>query len=446
MSFLVIIIYQLLVNNIFSNYNNLNSANIAILKFRTYNPFLNNLNKDFNSKDFKSFIFSNLYFELENIESSQTLNVFIDTKTNLLKFNQIKNNKLCNYNISIDNNNEYKKINSNSLSCQILQKIKIYSNLNMTEYTYKQFIFDNYKCLNNSLCGTAGIDIYSDYNKEMAFIPQMHSILNISEQSWAFFYLTNEEGIFIFGDMSHNYLKNIYNEKNLISFYTKSNCFEILIDSIILEYNNNSIINSGDNNDNINVEISPEIEGIEFGNFYFNYIYDYFNYYIDKNICRIEIIDLTITIIYCDGNKFGKKDIDKFPNLIFCKYKLNFNISIKNEDLFYYKDSKYFLKIYKRFGVEKKFILGRLFLQKYLAIFNADKKQIFFYNNNSKIDDNDNSKNINTYSNKLFIIITFVTSIITFLIIGILIGKNMLKKRKNMANELDDDDYLYEEN
>ena len=443
MAFLIIIIYELILNNIISKENEINLKNIAILKFRTYNPSLNNLNNNFSYKDFKSFIFSKLYFELENNESNQTLNTFINTKTNSLILKQIKNSILCNYNISLNNN---KKIHANSISCLIEQFIKIYSNLNLTEYTYKSFLFDNYNCLNNSLCGDAGIDIYSNYNKDMGFIPQMHNILNLSEQSWTFLYLSKDEGIFIFGDMPHNYLKNTYKENNLISFYSKSNYFEIIMDSILLEFDNKSVIDSGDNNDNINVEISPEIEGIEFGNFYFNHIYDFFNFYIDKNICRTEIIDLTISIFYCNGNKFGKNDIEKFPNLIFCKYKLNFNISIKNEDLFYYRDSKYFLKIYRRFGVEKKFTLGRIFLKKYLTIFNTDKKQIYFYNNNSKIDDNDNSKNINTYSNKLFIIITFVTSIITFLIIGILIGKNMLKKRKNMANELDDDDYLYEEN
>lgn len=49
-------------------------------------------------------------------------------------------------------------------------------------------------------------------------------------------------------------------------------------------------------------------------------------------------------IIVCYGDKFGKNDINKFPKIVFSKYKLNFNISFENDELFYYKDNKYFFK------------------------------------------------------------------------------------------------------
>ena len=448
MVFLTIFIFHLFLINIISKDNNINLTNIAILNFREYYPSsTNKIKNEFNSNDFKSYIFSNIYLELEiNNEiddTNQILNTIINTKTNSLDLNQLKNNNICNFNIS--SFNSFKKMDNNSQFCLVEEKIKIFTDINLTKYKYIPFLFDDFYCLNNSLCGKAGIDIYSQYNRKTSFITQLHNILNISEQSWVFIYSSNDKGIFIFGDMPHKYLNNTYKESNLISFYSKSTYFEIIMDSFILEYNNKSTINSWENDEYINVEISPNIEGIEIGNIYFNYIYNFFYSYINNNICKLEIIDLTITIIYCDGNKFGKKDIYKFPNIIFNKYKFNFNISFKNEELFYYKDSKYFLKIYKKFGVDKKFTLGRIFLKKYLTVFNADKKQIYFYNNN--IIKKENNERENWISkNMIIIIIIFIFTIIIFLIIGIFIGKIMYKNRKKIANELVDDNYIYENN
>ena len=443
--FIFIIIYEVLSINILLKENITNFSNIAILKFKLYYPTTSIQKNDFIPKDFKSFIFAKLYLEMEIKNEingkNQILNTIINTQTNSLKLNQIKNEYLfCNYNFKTST----EIINNNSLSCQVKEKIKIYSNINLTTYNYISFLFDNYKCLNTSLCGDVGIDIYSSIFKEStAFISQLHKILKTSEQSWVFLYSSNEEGIFIFGDMPHNYLKNIYKEQNLITFYSKSTYFEIVLDSFILEYKNKSSFNSWENNEYINVGISPDIEGIEFGSFYFNYVYNCLINYIKNNICKIEIVDLIITIIYCDSNKFGKKDIDNFPNIIFSKYKLNFNISFKNEELFYYKDNKYFLKIFKRFGEDKKFTFGRIFLKKYLTIFNADKKQIYFYNNKN-IKDNIIKQNL--ISKNLLILIIILIIIFISLIIGILIGRKIFTKRKKIANELEDYNYAYEEN
>ena len=111
--------------------------------------------------------------------------------------------------------------------------------------------------------------------------------------------------------------------------------------------------------------------------------------------------------------------------------------------MFYYKDNKYFLKIFKRFGEDKKFTFGRIFLKKYLTIFNADKKQIYFYNNKN-IKDNIIKQNL--ISKNLLILIIILIIIFISLIIGILIGRKIFTKRKKIANELEDYNYAYEEN
>ena len=453
MALLIILIYVNLLIKILAKEN---YTNLAIFKFKTFNSTTSKIlqnNTEFNSKDFKSYIFSNVYLELEvgdetdyKTGENQILNTLIDSNTNSLNIKQINNNIniLCHYNSS--SSNTYRIIYFKSTYCKVEEKIKIYNDINLKNYKYISLVFDNNKCVNDSLCGNAGVDILS-YNNKESFIYQLHNILNISEQNWAFLFSSKDEGMFIYGDLPHNYIKNVYKESNLVSFYSKISYFEITMDSIIFEDKNNTRSDFGDNNDYINIEISPDIEGIEFGNFYFGFIYDYFLSYIKNDICKSEVIDITITVIVCDGSKFGEKDIETFPKIIFKKYKLDFNISFENNELFYYRDSKYFFKIYQRFGKSKKFILGRMFLKKYLTIFNAEKKQIYFYNN-KQTDKGDDAYETNNYFLKEWwkiILILFLLCIVIFLVIGIIIGKILFKNRKKHANELDDN-YIYQEN
>ena len=443
MALLIIIIYVNILIKIISNEN---YTNLAILKFKTYNS---TTAKEFNSKDFKTFISSNIYLELEVDDETvskkgvnQILNTFIDSTTNLLSMKRLNLNNICLYNSSLSYTFKVKDLRLHY--CKVEEKIKIYKDLNLTKYKYISLDFDNSNCLNDSLCAQAGIDILSHYNEKTDFIYQLHSILNITNQYWTFLFSSKDEGKFIFGDLPHNYIPNEYDEKNLISFYSKTTYYEITIDSIIFEEKNSTIIDFGDNNDYLNIEISPNIEGMIFGHAYFDFIYKYFNYYIKNNICKSEIFDLTTTIIYCDGNKFGIKDIESFPQIIFKKYKFDFNFSFENKELFYYRDSKYFFNIYKRIGESKKFTFGRIFLKKYLTIFNADKKQIYFYKDKEMNNKNDNNEANNNFLKEWWkiIMILFLICLIIFLLIGILIGKILFKNRKQHANELDD--YIYQ--
>ena len=78
--------------------------------------------------------------------------------------------------------------------------------------------------------------------------------------------------------------------------------------------------------------------------------------------------------------------------------------------------------------------MGRIFLKNYLTVFNAEKKQIYFYN---KI----NKENINkTFleKNKNLILALMIIGFIIFLFAGIVIGKFLFKERKKHANELND--------
>ena len=329
--------------------------------------------------------------------------------------------------------------------CRSEEILKIYTDISMTKHINANFTFDNYFCLNDSICGEIGTDI-SIYQNKKNFILALNNILNTGFQYYSFQFTSKNknEGIFVFGEMPHNYFVNIYNENDIISFYSYNYNYEISLDSVTFD---GKEYYSKDKNDDlfydyINIAISPDSEGIEFDNFYFNLLIKiFFNDYIQRNICIIEKVELMTNIIVCYGDKFGKNDINKFPKIVFSKYKLNFNISFENDELFYYKDNKYFFKIYNKIGGYKKFIFGRIFLKKYLTVFNLDEKKIYFYNR--KIEKN--IEEIFLIKYQKIIIILFIVGLIIFLFIGILIGKLIFKERKKHANELDEK-YEYQAN
>ena len=433
-----------------------NITDILVLKLKTYYPQTDNMrknNSDYNFNDFiDSYLFSEIYLELENnndnkLESNQVLKTIIKSETNsfILRNLNINHFSFCTFNTSLS-----LTFKNNILSpsyCQSEEVFKIYIDLSFSNFKLENFTLDNYFCLNDSICGEIGTDISSyqrttQNNKD--FISKMNNVLNSGEQNFAFHFSKEEpeEGIFVFGAMPHNYFKNKYNENDIITFYSDNSNFEIILDTITFngkEYFSNETENE---EDYIHIKISPDFEGIEFDKFFMDILINiYFNKYIKKNICRIENTFSLKIVIYCYGDKFGKKDIKEFPQIVFTKYKYNFNISFKNEDLFYFKNNKYYFKIFCKYNQYKRFALGRIFLKNYLTVFNADKKQIYFYN---KLNEENISKTFYE-KNKTLIIILILIGFIIFLFTGIFIGKLLFKERKRLANELNDK-YEYKTN
>ena len=129
----------------------------------------------------------------------------------------------------------------------------------------------------------------------------------------------------------------------------------------------------------------------------------------------------------------------------------NMTFVLEPKDLFYeYKDVLYFLIIYKPdYYIGDKdiyWIIGSVFLQKYLLTFNRKEKLIYFYK--KKIDQinndgNNNPKNPNEKEGEQdtkYIIIIAVISVLLIACIAILIIYITKKiPRKKKANELDDD-------
>ena len=440
---------------------NINSDYVS-LKFRTFYPYSNNSyyneSLSFNTEDyFEKIHLSKIYLEVgtgeENNFSSktnQTLNIIVNLEENIFlttdlyfeKYTTENNNLLCHYNSSLSTSlsqtAKYYKIKEiKSLSSYAHECFKIYTDTLLSNYVIKKLNFVNTINHNvSNICGNIGLGYTRKDSVDFNFIGQLHKKFNLSDYYILFNYtsINSDEGIFIFGSVP-------YNVDNFVPVYS------IKMNEPVFEIYGLKIEREGykieDKDIQKKMKIDPDIEGIVFPEIYYTKYEDIiFENYYNKKICHKEVYGRIYNVIYCDAgeDKFGKNNINSFPILNFYIDKMsNFSISFKGEDLFYYKNNKYFFKIVCD-TVENQFLLGRILFKKYLTILNQEKRQIYFYNsqfdNESEKDEN---ININNSSNiTLKIIIALIGIGIIFFIIGIFFGKNLFKKRGKVAYELDD--------
>ena len=462
----------------FFNINTLKSEiknnNIISLKFKIYYPYTEYGYLLFNIDDYLDKIhLSKLYLEVgvgneSDFETNvnQTLNIIVDlneiifSSTNLYfsKYTVENNNILCNYNTSesstfYESDTYYNIYGFKTLCSYAKEYFQIYTDTYLSKYNITKLNFLNtINHKTSKVCGNIGLTYLHQESRSYNFIAQLHTIFNLSDFSIIFNYSSNnpDEGIFIFGNMPHVYAPDKYNIDNVISIYSKS-MKEPLIDFIKFDLDGKKIEKK---DENIQIKIDPDIEGIEFPEYYFKFFEDsFFQKYYNNNICHSEhgSTKRVYRIIQCDGgegeNKFGNEIIKSFPKLIFdIDMNNNFSISFNGEDLFYFKDNKYFFKIAEK-ALENNFVLGRMLFKKYITILNPDKRQIYFYNiiNSDESGNDNNDDDTKTDSNnglnietKILIIIICFACLLIFFPLGVYFGKIIFKKRKKVAYELSD--------
>ena len=440
-NFYFFILFLLININLLKDNNDL-----LVFKFKTFNGSNQDDDSDYNSTNFiNSFLTSTVYLELEagnendfKKGKNQILKTFISSKGDIFTFRDYnkKYNSLCIYNTHLSSGYKVKIFSCDYCECN--QTFKINTNIELNRYLYNDFFIENYYCMNDSLCSEIGISIQtSPKTPHQNFISQLHKILYSSEQNFCFNYLNLdiEEGLFTFGLMPHNYSEK-FKENNMISFYSQKDTFSIIFDTFTL--NGSEYFKEDEQYDNkVKLEISIDKEGIIFDNYFFDILKNiFFEPYISKEICKISTEQFTFKIIFCNDKGFGINDIKKFPAINFVKYNMNFNITFTGEELFYYKDHKYFCKIYSKYNNYKTFTIGRILLKKYLTVFNIDKKQIYFYKNEIKKEEVKEKSFLQKY--EVIILVSVIALIVIVYLFGVLTGKIIFKKRKKIANELND--------
>ena len=366
-------------------------------------------------------------------------------------------NLICRYSSNLSSSYEIKENIKSKYRHSIYASdyFKIYSDFFLSKYEMINIIFRHSLSMNKNIsfsCGKAGLLYNSekqDSDSNFNFIYQIHSGFKNIDYSFMFKFnedkiqKKNEGGLLIIG--AESYIKNNKNYE-IFSIYTKNknsmlrqewrfDADNIIIGNKLIESNEKEFI------------IKTEFEFIEISYNIYQIIDDYFfSKYYKNNICVKEEIYNYYIIIYCFNTNFTTNDIINFPKIEFTIKEINFNFSFCGEELFYKTENKYFLKLITRIEANKNEIkLGRMFLRKYNVIFNSDSKMMSFYKSRENVKQTTNNIDNNQQKNRFLIILRYIFFCILFLIIGFYCGrKYCIIRRKRFANELEDNNYIYE--
>ena len=264
----------------------------------------------------------------------------------------------------------------------------------------------------------------------------------------------NPIGELIIGDEPHTYENNNdlypmnnYNKVSPINEYGK----------LFWEFDFDDIYLSSKKNNNITYlrtiirgEINPEICFIVGTKEYFIAINNiFFNKYFENGICEEKTINSTVNYQFISCEKNNKFSFDDFPILSFEHKTLQTIMNLTSKDLFVYdqKTNRYIFLVFSYKIGYSSWKLGIPFLKKHQFTFNEESKMIGYYISNiSDIDDNEKIEN-NSFGYIIIIVILLFIIIGIGVLIFVLIKKGVIQiPRKKRANELLDDNFIYEEN
>lgn len=293
----------------------------------------------------------------------------------------------------------------------------------------------------------------SAQSEEAFFIKNLKKNEIISELIFSFKYTSKDEGKLFIGTYPHIienkfYKPDYFINDNAAQIYSNIE-WALYFDEI--KINNNIIEKKCDAF--LYIEIGYIIGTKNFFDFLFS-LEIWKKYFNSNNKCheaRIKINDLEkndvdqkisddYIIYYCD------KDINvnkiNFGQLNFVDKSMNYTFYFTKDDLWEEKNGyKYFKIINHEFNNDYWF-LGKPFFEKYQLVFDYDNKKIGVYSQilkNYEINNNSGGKNIFAY---IFIILLLILIIIGLVFLLIKAYKNFPKRK--IANELLDDNYVYD--
>ena len=292
-----------------------------------------------------------------------------------------------------------------------------------------------------------GMKIYCSWKNELCeSIPHyLKQTKQTSSYSFNVIYSKNNYDMsFIIGEEPHIYSPSVYSENNLI--YSKALIssnevkwvlefkFFYFNDSYIIDKNTDLNYISANDDDKKNfIDTSARLEFlfdmdviISERQFFFSINRTYFSKYTDQ--CNLTHVPKKYLVFNCDKN-FNTKN---FPTLYFFHQEYNYTFELNEKDLFITKgDKKYFLIVYDSSN-SSPWKIGKIFLKKYLFLFDDVNKKIGFYKKTRNLESNENT----------FLVIVFIMGvlIIIFGIGGFILGKKLYGfVKKKRANELEDD-------
>ena len=318
-------------------------------------------------------------------------------------------------------------------------------------------------------------------DRERTFFEKLKTKKLIKSYFWSIFYNSKEykkedEAFLLLGclpeEITNNtdlgyYKKGYFNEKYKKTVNLKIQSQEQVLNIFEIDYitayegkNQSKIIEDfpSGNTDYKEIEIDYNLGGVKASKHFKDYYGRVFEPYFSKGICfnsSIEKISDS-TFYYCKNDKNIISEIKKvFPGIIFKSHDLVYNFILEADDLFIEQNGYVYCLIYfTNFYYEKRWVMGRPFLKKYLFTVNYNDKYLSFYNNDgdegNNNPDNNNQPNNQDNSEKgistgIFILVIIGTIILVAIISFVLFKFVLYEKffRKKRANELNDNDYEY---
>ena len=280
--------------------------------------------------------------------------------------------------------------------------------------------------------------------RQINFIEEIKKLKLINGYAWTFKYTSDNEGLFIIGDEPHIYDPNNYNGSNFLNTLPQINPHSygwiINLDKV---YSGGELLPNP-----INCRFSFSNNFILADATYNKTIYkQFFNKYIEKEICYFKYSTFGQCYYYCDKNKFKKEDINNFPQLTMTNIKLETNFTFTGKELFYEGNDYYYFKLHFMSFSNIGWIIGQLFIRKYQFVFNYDKKTIGYYNDKRiKPDEHkDDDIIVPKKSDKIYFYIFIPLSVVVLGAIIFVLTKFYFCKiccnneRKKKLNELDDE-------
>ena len=340
-----------------------------------------------------------------------------------------------------------------------LDEISFYDNINLTKIVKNEkffmYYYTNLSIEVNFVCGSIGLGImkYEEYNEEDEIEYYLKFIR--SQNNYFSFFNYNGEDYIVNGVFLNREFKDLFQGVENISWVNpilKDNYLHWEISMKEIYYNNIHI------KDNVIIELNPLFELIIGSNEYKNNILeDYFNFYINNQICLIREIN-EYQIIECDENEFKVKDIKEFPNIYLFNADINHIFEMQGEELFIKLNNKYYFGIIFSINDNEgnKWTIGKIFMRKYATIFSPLNRLVGFYiipNGDESIINEDNEekgkveqkqikKRIYIKEKDLYFEIIII--ILVFTCLGLYIGRKLYLKRRKKLNELVDDYYQYD--
>ena len=444
-----------------------NSFNLSyiVIPFKTPNKIKENQNEEFDiTKFYQNYFGSQIYAKMEigNPKKVIQVNLLMNSHGLILGYLFSSNTNTNNNNNLIIEESNYdinksisfyadkdRKIFYNQISAGFIGQDSFYfysdikiNSKNEIKLSNISFIYleeeTNKEIKNDKICGNLGLALRAYYylTDEVNFIKILKKMNYINKYDFSFYFTSDNEGLLIIGEEPHNYFPNVYNENNLRKTNVLSDGFGY--SSWKIEFTQ-IYFYSDDGIKNKIKEAKNGLFVIEnnyiIGSKYYKKLIEekFFKKYLDDNICYYEKIQKEKQLILiCDKTK--PFDINSFPTLYFYHRIFNYTFELTKEDLFLEKNNKYIFLIFFAEFENNYFTLGKIFIRKYLFVFNIDSKTIGFYNRHLENEFNEKEGSVSLLNKLIGIFIILIASFI-----GFFLAKKLYEQaRKRRLNEINE--------